>query len=119
MTPGYLRHRAEIIAMLDQRKHPHWWLENEISEGRIALLENDTAIIGVEKKVYPGGYVELHGMFAAGDMAGVLELIDLAVAAAEMQGCDGATIASAPAWGRILKSRGFVPHQLTITKELG
>lgn len=118
MTPGYLRHRAEIIAILDERKHPHWWVENEISEGRIALLESDTAIIGVEKKVYPGGYIELHGMFAAGDMDGVLELIDHAVEAAQLQGMDGATIASSPAWGRILKTRGFVPRQLTVTKEL-
>jgi len=35
-----------------------------------------------------------------------------------LQGLDGATIASKPAWARILKSRGFVPDQLTITKEL-
>ena len=120
MSPhnAYLRHRAEIIGILDERKWPHWWLENEISEGRIAMLSNDTAIIGVERKVYPGGYEELHGMFAAGEMGGILELIDQAVAAAELQGLDGATIASKPAWARILKSRGFVPDQLTITKEL-
>lgn len=118
MTPGYLRHRAEIIGMLDERKYPHWWVESEISEGRIALLENETAIIGVEKKIYPGGYIELHGMFAAGELNGVLELIDGVVEAARLQGMDGATIASSQAWCRILKSRGFVPHQLTITKEL-
>ena len=41
-------------------------VENEISEGRITLLESETAVIGVEKKSYPGGLVELHGMFAAG-----------------------------------------------------
>lgn len=118
MAPAYLRHRAEILSILDERKWPHWWLENEISEGRIALLSNDTAIIGVERKVYPGGYEELHGMFAAGDMNGVLELIDQAVEAAKLQGLDGASIASKPAWARILKSRGFVPDQLTITREL-
>lgn len=119
MNPAYLRHRAEIIGLLDERKFPHWWLESEISEGRIALMHNDTAIIGVERKAYPGGYQELHGMFAAGDMDGVLSLIDEAVEAARMAGLDGASIASTAAWGRILKSRGFVPHQLTITKELG
>lgn len=118
MTPAYLRHRAEIIGILDQRKWPYHWLERMIAEGHIALLSNDTAIIGVERKVYPGGYEELHGMFAAGDMDGILELIDQAVAAAALQGLDGATIASKPAWARILKSRGFVPDQLTITKEL-
>ena len=119
MNPAYLRHRAEIIGILDERKYPHWWVESQISKGRIALLSNDTAIIGVERKEYPGGYTELHGMFAAGDMAGVLELIDAAIEAARLQGMDGATIASTQAWARVLKSRGFVPNQLTITKELG
>jgi hypothetical protein len=118
MNPAYLRHRAEIIGILDERKYPYWFVESQISEGKIALLSNDTAIIGVERRVYPGGYEELHGMFAAGAMDGILELIDEAVAAAEMTGLDGASIASVPAWGRVLKSRGFVPHQLTITKEL-
>lgn len=118
MTPAYLRHRAEIIGMLDERKWPHWWLENEISEGRIALLENDTAIIGVEKRVYPGGYVELHGLFAAGELDGILELIDFAVEGARMQGMDGAAISSRQGWARILKSRGFSPQQITIAKEL-
>ena len=118
MTPAYIKHRAEIIGILDERKWPYHWLERMIAEGKIALLSNETAIIGVERKVYPGGYEELHGMFAAGDMGGILELIDQAVAAAELQGLDGATIASKPAWARILKSRGFVPDQLTITKEL-
>jgi len=118
MTPAYIRHRAEINGILDQRKWPYHWLERMIAEGKIALLSNETAIIGVERKIYPGGYEELHGMFAAGEMDGILELIDQAVAAAELQGLDGATIASKPAWARILKSRGFVPDQLTITKEL-
>lgn len=102
--------------MLDERRWPLWWIEGEISAGRIGLLANDTAIIGVERREYPGGLAELHGMFAAGEMAGILELIDQAVLTAE--GFDCAAISSKPAWGRILKSRGFVPHQLTIVKNL-
>lgn len=118
MTPAYLRHRAEIAGMLDERRWPLWWVEGEISAGRIALLANDTSIIGVERREYPGGLIELHGMFAAGEMAGILELIDAAVLVAQQQGMDCAAISSAPAWGRILKSRGFAPHQLTIVKDL-
>lgn len=118
MTPAYLRHRAEIAGMLDERRYPIEWVEAQISEGRIALLDNATSIIGVERREYPGGLVELHGMFAAGDMAGILELIDAAVLSARQHGFDCAAISSKPAWGRILKSRGFVPHQLTIVKDL-
>lgn len=118
MTPGYLRHRQEVASILDPRKWPLEWLENEVREGRIAILESDTAIIGVEKKVYPGGLVELNGMFAAGELDGILELIDHAVEAARLQGCDAAAISSRPAWVRLLKSRGFEPHQQTIVKDL-
>lgn len=118
MTPGYLRHRAQIVGMLDERKWPHWWVENEISEGRITLLENETAVIGVEKKVYPGGLIELHGMFAAGEMAGVLELIEQAVEAARIAGCDVASIDSHPAWQRVLKDKGFRPVKTLIEKDL-
>jgi hypothetical protein len=115
---AYLRHRAEIIGILDERKWPYHWLERMIAEGHIALMSNDTAIIGVERKVYPGGLEELHGVFAAGDMDGILELIDAAVAAATLQGMDEATISSRPGWQRALKSRGFELNQVTITKSL-
>lgn len=111
--------RDQVVAMLDQRKWPIDWIESEIASGSIALLENETAVIGVEKRVYPGGYTELHGVFAVGEMADILLLIDSAVEAAKVRGFDGASISSKPAWGRILKSRGFVPYQLNIVKELG
>jgi hypothetical protein len=104
--------------MLDPRKWPIEWVEAQIAEGRIALLENDTAIIGVERREYPGGLVELHGMFAAGDMAGVLELIDEAVEAGRIAGCDVASIDSKPAWQRILKDKGFRPVKTLIEKDL-
>jgi hypothetical protein len=104
--------------MLDPRKWPIEWVEEQIAEGRIALFENDTALIGVERRHYPGGLVELHGMFAAGGMVGILELIDLACAAGQKAGCDVAVISSRPGWQKALKSRGFEPIQVTIAKEL-
>jgi hypothetical protein len=118
MTPAYIEHRAEIAGMLNERRYPLWWVEAQISEGRIALLSNDTAIIGVERREYPGGLVELHGMFAAGDMAGVLELIDEACEAGKLAGCDVASIDSKPAWQRILKDKGFRPVKTLIEKDL-
>lgn len=115
---AYLRHRAEIAGMLDERRYPLWWVESQISAGAIALLHNDGAVIGVERKHYPGGLVELHGMFAAGDLEAILELIDLACAAGREAGCEVAAISSRPGWARILKERGFEPHQTMIVKDL-
>lgn len=115
---AYADYRAEIASILDERKHPLWWVESEISNGNITLRENETAIIGVQAIRHPGGLVEVHGMFAAGEREGILNLIDEVCDQAREAGCDVATISSRPAWARILKSRGFEMSQQTISKEL-
>ena len=116
---AYVDYRNDIVAMLDERFYPYWWVEQQINAGAIGLMENDRAIIGVECREYPGGAVELHGMFAAGDISGILELIDEACEAARLSGCTIATISSRPGWAKVLKSRGFEMRQQVITKELG
>lgn len=118
MTEGYLRHRAEIIDMLDERFFPYWWVEQQISNGSIAVLENDEAVIGVERRTYPGGAVELHGMFAAGDMEAIGELVDDACTAAKAAGCDVAAIESRPGWAKLFKAKGFETDRVRIVKEL-
>ena len=115
---AFERHREEIASILDERFYPLSYIADRVADGSIALMSNDSAVIGVERRHYPGGAVELHGLFAAGDMAGILELIDLAVSGARDAGCSVATIASKPGWARVLKSRGFEPKQLTIMKDL-
>ena len=115
---GLGRFRDEIAALIDDRLYPMDWIEARIAEGSIMLMENDAAIIGVERRHYPGGAVELHGLFAAGELPGVLNLIDEACEAARAAGCTMATIASRPGWARILESRGFKMTQQTITKDL-
>ncbi len=118
VAAALVRFRDEIAALLDARKWPMDWVDAQIEAGRIAVHENDTALIGVEVREYPGGLRELHGMFAAGEMAGILQLIDESVAAARLNGLDAATIASRPGWARALKGRGFNVDQVTITKDL-
>lgn len=113
-----MRFRAEIEAMLDQRKWPIEWVESQIATGGIVCHENATAMIGVEVRVYPGGLRELHGMFAVGALEGILSLIDDAVLVATYAGCDTATISSRPGWAKVLKDKGFTVDQVTITKDL-
>ncbi|MGL5735960.1 MAG: hypothetical protein ACRCYS_13920 [Beijerinckiaceae bacterium] len=113
-----MKFAAEIEAILDPRKWPIEWVETRIADGSIALFENDGAVIGVERRHYPGGLVELHGMFAAGALESILELIDLACEAGREAGCDVAAISSRPGWGKVLASRGFETEQVRIVKEL-
>lgn len=113
-----MRFRAEIEAMLDPRKWPIEWLEARIADGSVTLVENATAVIGIERRHYPGGLVELHVMFAAGDLPSVLELGDLVASGARAAGCDIVAVSSRPGWAKALKTRGFHTTQTTIVREL-
>jgi hypothetical protein len=112
------RFRAEVAGLLDERFYPFAWVENEIAAGRIAILVNDTAIIGFEAKRYPGGASEIHGLFAAGDMPGVLALIDEVCSLGRELGVTVAAIESRAGWERLLKGKGFVRDKVRIVKEL-
>ena len=114
----YLEHRAEILGMVDPRFYPATWIDKQVWTGAIRCLSNATSIIGFEIKTYPGGAKEIHGMFAAGDLEGILPLIDRAEKLGRELGCDIATIASREGWSKVLKSRGYAPHQVTLMKEL-
>jgi hypothetical protein len=104
--------------MLDERLYPLWWVESQISEGKIDLLHNDTAIIGIEARKYPGGARELHGMFAAGGKAAIKELVKQAIALAEAAGMDCAAIESRAGWEREFRDLGFVKDRVRIVKGL-
>lgn len=104
--------------MLDPRKWPLEWVEQRVADGSIAIFENDTAIIGVERRHYPGGLVELHCMFAAGALDGVLALTDSVIAAGRQAGCDIAVVSSRVGWARPLKDWGFRVEQQVIVKDL-
>lgn len=115
---GLGRFREEVASLLDERFYPLAWVEAEIAEGRIAIMANETAIIGFEAKRYPGGATEVHGLFAAGDLGGILPLIDDVCSLSKELGVTVAAIESRSAWQRVLKSRGFVPDRVRIVKEL-
>lgn len=121
MTPemaAYTRHRAEVASILDERFYPLEWLESRIQTGWIDLLHNDKAVIGLEVRTYPGGAMELHGLFAAGDKDAIGELIDVACEAGRQAGCVVAAIESRPGWVRELKDKGFTVDKVRITKDL-
>lgn len=114
---AYTRHRAEIASILDERFWPLWWVESQISEGKIDLLSNDTAIIGIEVRNYPGGARELHGLFAAGEKAGIKELVEQALAIGEAAGLTCAAIESRHGWEREFRDLGFVRNKVRIVRE--
>jgi hypothetical protein len=115
---GWAKYRDAVFDMVDQRKWPIEWIERRVSDGSIALFECETAIMGVEKRVYPGGLVELHCMFVAGDLAGVRELTDIACLAGRKDGCDIAALESRAGWCKVLEPKGFAVEQTRLVKDL-
>jgi hypothetical protein len=121
MIDGYEawhRHRGDVAAILDERFYPLAWVEARIADGSIAILHSENAIIGVERRVYPGGAVELHGMFAAGDKRAIRSLVIEACEAGRLAGCDIAAIESREGWGREFRDLGFRRERVRIVKDL-
>ena len=116
MVGSLIRWRSEITSILDERFYPLWWVESEIAAGRIDLLQNDKAIIGIQVRTYPGGARELHGMFACGDKHAIRDLVLQALDLGRLAGCDVAAIESRPGWARELKDMGFATDRVRIVK---
>lgn len=114
----YQRHRSEIAAMLDPRCYSINWLDVQLLAGLAAAKGNDTAAIVFTVKTYPAGATELHGLVAAGELAGILDLIEQTEAEAREAGVTFACIASRPGWARVLKTKGYEMHQTELRKEL-
>lgn len=119
LVDAYLRHRDEILTMLDERFWPREWVEAQIAAGQIGLLANDEALIGYEVRTYPGGATELHGMFAAGDLESIGALVDAICEEAARQGITIAAIESRGGWERAFRAKGFIRDKVRIVKELG
>ncbi len=118
MRTDYLRYRDAFREALDPRLYPIEHLDGLMSSGAAELLATDRAAIIFEIRTYPSGARELHGLIAAGDLADIVErLIPEAEHRAKERGCIGAVIESRAGWARLLKSRGYRPHQIAVRKE--
>lgn len=115
---AYLRHRDDIAGLLDPRLYSIEWLDREIATNSVGCLGNDGGVIVFEIKHYPTGAMDVHGLVAAGELEAILGLIEQAENWARDMGCIGALIASRPGWARVLKSRGYEPHQMSVRKVL-
>lgn len=114
----YQARRSEIAQLLDPRCYSIEWLDNELLNSRALAFGSDTAVIVVALRLYPAGASELHGLVAAGDLGGVVDLIEQAEEWGRAHGLTFACISSRPGWARVLKAKGWQTHQIELRKEL-
>ncbi len=114
----YQRYRGEIAGLLDPRCHTIEWLDAQIIAGHALAFGSDDAVIVVTVRQYPAGGRELHGLAAAGNVRGIMALIEQAEEWGRTAGLDFACISSRPAWARLLKSRSYRVNRVEIVKDL-
>ncbi len=116
---GYCEFRARFEEVADARYHPMGWLDQQILDGNFQFMRSANAAIIIERREYPSGATDVHGVIAAGDLAEIVQLlIPRAEAWGRENGCIAALIESRPEWARVLAPHGYEPHQLTIRKGL-
>jgi len=114
----YQMHRAEVGKAMDERCHTLDWLDVQILNDQARIFGSESAVIVVTVKQYPAGATELHGLVAAGELDGILPLIDDAEYWAREAGVTFACIASRQGWERVLKTRGYTLYQQHLRKDL-
>lgn len=114
----YADWRGRFLEAVDETLHPAWWIDHMVERGGWRFWANADAAILAEIRRYPSGAKEVHGIVAAGDLDAIKALIPLAEQWGRECGATRASIASHPAWARLMKSAGYEPEQLTIAKVL-
>ena len=118
MPAGYERWRNGFAAALDPRFHSIAYLDSLVWFGRARLFANERAALLAEIKIYPTGARDVHVLVGAGELDALVALEpDLAAWGRDL-GCLGVLIESRSGWARVMKKRGYEPHQIAVRKEL-
>ena len=114
---GYSRFRDDFAEVLDPKLYSIIWLDNEVRQGRFRIIVGEEAAIVFGLRFYPTGAKDVEGLIAAGDLNEIVEvLIPQAEEYGRSIGCVGAIIESREGWAKVLKSRGYEPHQVALRK---
>ena len=93
-------------------------LDAKIANGSAILWATDKSAVAGEVQRYPNALV-LHCLCATGDMKEIVNVLaPQAEEWARKAGCSHVTVESREGWGRVLKSRGYAPHTVTLGKVL-
>lgn len=115
---SYAKFRDGFAQAMDPDFHRIEELDAKVADGSALFWFTDTSAIAGEVQRFPGALV-LHCLCATGDMAEIVnELAPRAEEWAKRAGCSHVTVESREGWARVLKSRGYGIHTITLGKAL-
>ena len=116
--PDYIRFRDRFAEAMDPRFYTIEWLDRKIWSGEFRLWANDGAAIVAEIKEYPTGAREVAIFVAAGIPKEIVKFTGQVEAWGRSCGAIRGDVTSHPAWGRLLKDRGYEMIQTVLKREL-
>jgi len=114
----WLKWRDRFAEAMDGSYQTIESLEKLVLQGRVQFWPGRNAAIITEVQTYPGGERAIQGLWAAGDVAEVMELIPGAEAYGRLHGCTSVLIEGRAGWARPLKALGYAPWSVTLRKAL-
>lgn len=118
MAAQWARWRDRFAEAMDGSFHTIEGLERLVLQGRVQLWPGRNAAIVTEIVTYVGGERAIQGLWAAGDVAEVMDLIPGAEAYGRLMGCTSVLIEGRAGWARALKALGYAPWSVTLRKAL-
>lgn len=118
MAAQWARWKPLFAEAMDGSFHSIDGLEKLVLQGRVQFWPGKDAAIITEIMTYVGGEKAIQGLWAAGDMAEVMELVPGAEAYGRLMGCTSVLIEGRAGWARALKSLGYKPWSVTVRKPL-
>lgn len=116
--PDYVRFRDQFEAAMDPRFYSIFWLDDQIRYNKFRLWASEGAAIIAEIKTYPTGAREVAIFVAAGSPPEIVKFTDAVEAWGRANGAIRGDVTSHPAWGRLLKDRGYEMIQTVLKREL-
>lgn len=116
---AYAHFSAGFRAAMDARLYTPAYLDELYDSGKAIIWWTWDSAILAEVKEYPTGAKVIHGLVATGELEEIVnDLIPAAEAWGKENGCVGAIIESREGWAKVLKSKGYEPHQVALWKDL-
>lgn len=114
----WLKWRDRFAEAMSGSFHTIEALEQMVFQGRVQFWPGRDAAVITEVVSYAGGETALQGLWGAGDLDEIRQMIPGLESYGRLRGCTSVLIEGRAGWVRALKDQGFEPWSVTVRKAL-